>query len=519
MKLLRRWTLVAIVLTLPYLVALVAGIAWLYERGWLIWWAALTGVMMLAGRFILHRVKLSQARDSITSPPAAMSPLDETAWKQVEALSAQLRQKPPPLDDPQSYWNMLEQVFDTVARHYHPQSVQPLWEVPVPYLLKVIELVAQDLRKASSENIPGAHILTVNDLNKLKDLAATGGRLYGPAYAIYRAVRLGVNPYSALLNELSGRVAGTLLDQSVDEGRDWLLNAFILRSGHYAIDMYSGKLVLDETSFPEYQTSRTKADAETASRQSEHAAAEPLRVLVLGQVKAGKSSLINAVFGQTRAAVDVVPRTRHIEPYVLERDGLQQAIILDTAGYDDAESGRDLFAEMSQEVLQSDLALLVCSANTAARAPDRRLLDDLRAFYQRQPDRRMPPLVVVVTHIDMLRPLGEWSPPYNLEHPASPKAQNILAALTAVATDLGVNLDQVIPVCLYPGRTYNIEESLIPAMLHSLPDAEQAKCLRCLRDFHDAEYWRRLWQQAANAGRILVKAGIHLANKAMPKLP
>jgi len=45
--------------------------------------------------------------------------------------------------------------------------------------------------------------------SKLKDLAATGGRLYGPAYAIYRAVRLGINPYSALLNEFSGRLAGT----------------------------------------------------------------------------------------------------------------------------------------------------------------------------------------------------------------------------------------------------------------------------------------------------------------------
>jgi len=324
--------------------------------------------MMFTGHFILRRVKLSQTRNAITSPPPAMSPLDEAAWKQVEALSAEVRKAPPPLDDPQSYWNLLQKVFDTVARNYHPQSVDPFWEVPVPYLLKVIELVAHDLRQASADNVPGAHILTVNDLNKLKDLAITGGRLYAPAYAIYRAVRLGINPYSALLNELSGRVAGTLLDQSVEEGRDWLLNAFILRSGHYAIEMYSGKLVLDDTAFPEYQTSRTKADAETASRQSEHAAGEPLRVLVLGQVKAGKSSLINAVFGQTRAAVDVVPRTKHIEPYVLERDGLQQAIILDTAGYDDAESGRDLFSEMSREVLQSDLALLVCSANTAARA-------------------------------------------------------------------------------------------------------------------------------------------------------
>jgi len=119
----------------------------------------------------------------------------------------------------------------------------------------------------------------------------------------------------------------------------------------------------------------------------------------------------------------------------------------------------------------------------------------------------------------MLRPLGEWSPPYDLEHPATPKAQNILAALTAVASDLGVNLDQVISVCLYPGRIYNVEEALIPAMLDALPEAEQAKCLRCLRDFHEAEYWRRLLQQSINTGRLLLKVGKHFADKVMPKAP
>jgi len=125
----------------------------------------------------------------------------------------------------------------------------------------------------------------------------------------------------------------------------------------------------------------------------------------------------------------------------------------------------------------------------------------------------MPPLLVAVTHIDQLRPLSEWSPPYNLDHPATPKAQNILAAITAVSADLGVPLEQVIPVCLYPGRIYNVEEALIPAILNSLPEALQAKCLRCLRDFHDSEYWSRLLQQSINAGRILVKVGAHLLSK------
>ena len=68
---------------------------------------------------------------------------------------------------------------------------------------------------------------------------------------------------------------------------------------------------------------------------------EPLRILVVGQKKSGKSSLVNALFGEYRAATDVVPRTDQVEPYVLEREGLQQAIVLDTAGYDIADPAAD----------------------------------------------------------------------------------------------------------------------------------------------------------------------------------
>lgn len=43
--------------------------------------------------------------------------------------------------------------------------------------------------------------------------------------------------------------------------------------------------------------------------------------------------MINALFDDVRSAVSVLPTTAEITPYVLERDGLQQAIILDSAGY------------------------------------------------------------------------------------------------------------------------------------------------------------------------------------------
>jgi predicted GTPase len=225
-------------------------------------------------------------------------------------------------------------------------------------------------------------------------------------------------------------------------------------------------------------------------------------------VKAGKSSLINALFGEVRAAVDVVPRTRGVEPFLLERDGIPRALILDTAGYEEAPGSPGPFAELREQVLQCDVVIVVCSARSASRAADRRLLDDLRAFYAAAPDRVMPPVVVALTFIDQLRPLGEWEPPYDLAHPSGVKAGLILDAARAVADDLALGPEPlVVPVCLHPDRLYNVEEGLAPAILNVIPEAQRVKYLRCLRSFHDDEHWQRLWRQTLNSGRVLLRAG------------
>jgi 50S ribosome-binding GTPase len=56
-------------------------------------------------------------------------------------------------------------------------------------------------------------------------------------------------------------------------------------------------------------------------------------LLVAGQVKAGKSSLINALFGELQAATDVLACTSNIIPYRLERNGTDLALVLDSPGY------------------------------------------------------------------------------------------------------------------------------------------------------------------------------------------
>lgn len=378
-------------------------------------------------------------------------------------------------------------------------------EVPIPHVLRIIELVSQDLRKALSRNLPGAHILTIRDLHRVQEISRWVPWLYN-AYRVGAAM---LNPANAVMREAANWAQGDLFDASALQTKQWFLQYAVRRAGFYAIELYSGQLVLHDVQF-EGELESTQSAREADQRRSEKFASEPFRILILGQVKAGKSSLVNALFGETRAAVDIVPRTRHVEPYVLEREGLKQALILDTAGYDDATEPDGPSQKATAEVLRSDLILLVCSATTAARAADRRLLEAWRARFQAEPDREFPPLVVVLTHIDQLRPFRKWSPPYDLQETSNAKSQSIRTACETTAADLQVPVDWVVPVCLAASQTYNVDESLIPAILDSLKVSDRVRCLRCLREIHDEEYWRKLGEQAVNGGRILWKIGRRL---------
>jgi predicted GTPase len=504
------WFSVVTLLSIPYLLLIVLGSLWLLEHGWIWQWIIVSGICVSLGWAVVHwlrRRKLLSAAITV-EPSAQWPPSGQQAWQKVDALAEQVQAQPPPLDQPEALWNILREVLDTVAQQYHPKSRRAILEIPVPHVLRIVELVAADLRAVFSEHVPGAHILTIHDFRRLTRLASW----YEPLYFIYRVAAFGINPVSGVLRELRDMATGQLYHASTDEVRRWAVGYCVRKAGYYAIQLYSGQLVLADVEFQDYQTAGAQRDAQKSQARGELLTEEPLRILVLGQVKAGKSSLINALFGEMRAAIDVVPRTRSVDPYLLERDGIPRAIILDTAGYAGTEPAGDAFALFREHILDCDLILLVCSARSAARGADRRLLDELRDFFQREPDRMLPPLVVAVSFIDQLRPLAEWAPPYDLAHPEGLKAQQIHDVVEAVREDLALAPEQVVvPVCLAPGKAYNVEEGLAPAILHSSTEAQRVKYLRCLRTFHQEAYWAQLWRQAVNSGRVLLKAGLRWA--------
>lgn len=500
-----RWLFLVTLFMAPYVVMIFAGTLWLYDQGWLLAWVVGNAVVTFLVWYLLRQWRERR----VTAPPAVgnvepdprWTPAGEAAWRDVTAIATRETSTDLALDDVQHLWEILHEILEVAARHFHPKAREPVLEIPVPYILRVVELVASDLRDAFSDHVPGAHILTLRDFQRMKHLADLSQRLY----VLYRIVRFGMNPVAAVVGEAREAAGSRMASESTADLKRWAIGYAIQKAGFYAIQLYSGQVILSDVDFETFYSKRAKREEDHAEKRDATIAAEPLRVLVLGQVKAGKSSLINALFGETRAAVDVVPRTKNVDPYVLERDGLQRAIILDTAGFAVGTEHENPFVTYRQQVLNADLILVVCSAVSAARGSDRDLLNDLRTFFQQEPNRILPPILVALTHIDQLRPWQEWNPPYNLTTGTNAKSLNIAAAVEAVARDLQMPAEQIVPVCLAEGRVYNVDDGLIPAILHSMTAAQRVKYQRCLRQAYDDDYWRRIWQQAANSGRWLYK--------------
>ena len=364
----------------------------------LLGWAGFSLACTAAGWYLLrglwHKAQPPQVRPDPSWPPQGME-----VWKQVEQLAAEIEGEELPLDRPEKFVAVVRRVVDVVARHYHPDATDPWLETPLPHVLRIVELVARDLRQATLGYVPGSHILTIGDLRRLQRLAGMAHR----SYFWYRIASFVINTPAAFLREARDAVFGQLKDLSTETARRWAIGYFVRRTGYYAIQLYGKQMVLDDAEPADAPLRQSKRDAGAICKRTAMLDKEPLRILVVGQKKSGKSSLINALFGQYRAATDVVPRTDRVEPYVMEREGLQQAVILDTAGYDIADPEK-MLRPWIDHLHGCDMVVCVCSAASAAREADRRFLSELRAEFQRNPDRHMPVVIAALTQIDRLRP-------------------------------------------------------------------------------------------------------------------
>ena len=515
----RVWVL-AVCGGLPLVAFGAAGGLWLYQHGWLGWAAGGLLLGEAVALFLFRR--WAQAEQPLLPQPSAELPehfsaQDEEAWRLIGGYQERIEGGEIGLGTLEDAIGLGREIVERIAAFYRPDDPEPLMAIPVPLLFRALEETAHDLATISAD-LPFAHRITISQILR----AYRVGKKLKPAYELYRVYRILsplVNWKSALFRFV---VTDRLFDLTKQTLQEWLLGWYVDRVGYHAIALYSGKLLLDQPpTNPPGQRQGEAAQDERAGRLEAAPSHHVLRVLVLGQVKSGKSSLVNALFGEVRAAVDVVPTTVRVTPYVLDRlsDG-DTVVVLDMGGYDDPTSphqDQDHLEAVLAEALQADCVLLVCSAVQAAREPDRRIVQSIRDYFSARPQLRPPPMLVALTHIDLLRPPLVWQPPYDIAVPQSAKARAIRAALEAVGGDLGVAASHVVPVCLHPERLYNIDDALIPALVDLVPAARRTALVRSVSTLREQEQWTLLGRQARAAGRFLFDLGGHVLHGAVDR--
>jgi predicted GTPase len=493
-----RMALLAVALVLPTISLVLLGSVWLWQNGYLLYWGLATCVVVAAAYYLERRLMVPLPTVAGGRPEEAEDRGDpvwtthqEQAWTDVMALAAEVPAER--ITSRDAVLNLGLETIALVAKRLHPDREDSLLQFTVPEALALIERTSDGLRNfiltsfPLGDRITVAHLMWVYRWRGAVDVAEKG-------YTLWRIVRM-FNPLNAATQELRERFTRQIYQLGREHIAKRLAHAYVREVGRAAIDLYGGNLRVTARELSGHVSEATRRDLAALESRS----AEPMRILVAGQTGAGKSSLINALAGEVEAVIDTVPATRTFTTYKLSRAGLPAALIVDSPGLTAARA----IPALVNAANACDMVLWVSSATRAARELDRAALAAIRERFAAKPSRHRPPMLLVLTHIDKLRPFKEWEPPYDLDAGLSEKATSIRAAAEAVSGELGFAVGDVVPVRAdISAASYNVD-AVWARIVALVPEAERARLVRVLADVRSASGWGSLWSQAVNAGRVL----------------
>lgn len=510
-----RWRLVTLGLLFfaPFIALMVFGSFYLWEIGWGWYYTAIMLACLTVGWYLAWRWQAGKKLLSVdTEIPLHWTERDRAAWKLVEARAQNVKEvTPDQLSNVKFYADTGQEMALEMARFYHPGADDPVGKLTIPEMLAVVELVAHDMAELVEQYLPGGHLLTVNDWKR----ARKAWEWYPTLTNVYWAVNAIFAPYNTAVRYLVTRLGmGKPMEMLQQNLLLWFYTTYIHRLGTYLIDLNSGRLRVGAQRYRQLMESLAqKEPLAPTTTDGQQVVAVPTElpsaviITLMGQVKAGKSSLINAFLGEQRAKTNVLPETAEITRYELNPENVASKLeLLDTVGYGHTGPREDQLAATEKAAQKSDLLLLVLHARNPARQADLEMLQQLKQWFDKLPNLKMPQILAVMTHIDLLSPAMEWRPPYHWQQPVRPKEQNISLAVETVREQLGQYLVGVIPVCVAEGKVYGVEEELLPAVTRLLDQSRAVAMLRCLHAEADMNKVRKVFDQVMASGKQLVKA-------------
>jgi predicted GTPase len=501
-----RWRLVILLLltTAPLLVLAGLGSYFLWEKHWafVAWWPMFACWALAYGLGWYWARKQRLLRPPDFSPSAASTDRDRQAWKVVEERAKKAGSLPPDkLVEFQFYVSTAQEMALELARSYHPGVADPVAKLTIPEILAVVELAAHDLSELVDQYLPGGHLITIHHLRQARraaDWYQTANKVYWLIAALFSPVQTGLR-YAA--SQVGVSRPWQLLQQNL---LVWFYTAFVHRVGAYLIEVNSGRLRVGVKRYRELLQGQTPEEQPARPEATNQERVQPVTITIIGQVKSGKSSFVNALLKDQQAQTDVLPMTNEVTRYQLQPAGIPaRFVLLDTVGYGHSGPKEDQLRATQEAAQQSDLVCLVLHARNPARQADVEVLAALQRWFRSRPDLKMPPILGILTHIDLLSPVMEWAPPYNWQQAERLKERHIQEAQATVREQMEEYLVGCVPVCTAPGRVYGVEEWCLPTILELLEEAQGVALLRCLRAEADAGKIRKIFQQLLAAGQQL----------------
>lgn len=388
-----------IIYALPWVALIVLGVLWLAEHDWLVPFVGVTlglVVLLRLTALLLKRLRRKQVAAPVDAEhvPIVTANPEWTARELAvfNSLCAGIAREPRPWGD------MRQLALDLVEKAAQQLSAgqKGALDFSIPEALLLADRVMIRLRRNLHDMVPFSDRISLKTILWIWENKAWVQRGATVAGWAWRAKRLITNPPSAVMQEIQAAVTSGADGGEMKNFSVVIVQQIILEEvARAAVDLHSGHLRFTDEELLKIELGSADLDKRILAQPD-----EPIRLLVIGQVSAGKSTVINRLLGGAVAETDMAPTTYDLTRYELDIDGMAYSVI-DSQGID----GSEMVAQkLLAQVLECDQVLWIVRANRPARAPDVELLQKIDAAFAARPLRRMPPITIVANAVDQLLP-------------------------------------------------------------------------------------------------------------------